>query len=99
MEVEYEVELADISKVFIQNLYKMVNDLQGYELIVCLINAHDKEEAGISFVDYLQCMQQPAQPIAAEEIRAVALMASSIPCCPSSRGSCTISEAYQVPAG
>lgn len=53
MEVEYEVELTDIPKVFIQNLYKMVNDFQGYELIICLINAHDKEEAGISFVDYL----------------------------------------------
>lgn len=90
MEVEYEIELADIPKVFIQNFHKVVDDFKGYELIVSLINAHDKKEAGISLVDYLHCIQQPAQISAARGMRAAALIARGIPCCPSNQGSCRV---------
>ena len=43
VKIEYEIKLADVSKISIQNLHKMMYDFQGYELIVRFINAHDKE--------------------------------------------------------
>ncbi len=42
MEVEDEIKLTHIAKVAVQNLHIVVHKLQGDELIVASINAHDK---------------------------------------------------------
>ena len=54
VKVEDEVQLADIAKVAVQDLNKVVNDLQREQLIVCGVHAHHKVQAGIPLVHYLQ---------------------------------------------
>ena len=53
MEVEYEIQLTDIAKVFVKHLHIVVDDLQGNKLVVGVINSHDKIEACIPFVHHL----------------------------------------------
>ncbi len=54
MEVEDEVQLADIAEVAVQHLHKLVDDLQGDQLVVGAVHAHHKVQAGIPLVDHLQ---------------------------------------------
>ena len=54
VKVENEVQLANISKVAIQNFHKVMDDLESDELIVSWIYAHHKVEACIPFVHHLQ---------------------------------------------
>lgn len=42
MEVENEVKLADIAKVAVQHLHKVMDDLQSDQLIVSCVDAHNK---------------------------------------------------------
>jgi hypothetical protein len=53
VEVEDEIKLAHIAKVAVQDLHIVMHKLQGDQLIVASINAHDKVEAGISLVHHL----------------------------------------------
>lgn len=54
MEVENEIQLTYIAKVPVQNLHKVVYQLQGDELIITAVNAHDKVQTGIALVHHLQ---------------------------------------------
>ena len=54
MKIEDEVQFTDIPKVSVQNFHEMMNDFQGDQLIVRLIDAHDKIQAGIPLVNHLQ---------------------------------------------
>lgn len=56
MEVEDEVQLADIAKVAVQDLHIVVDDLQRDQLVVALVNAHHKVQAGIPLVHHLQSL-------------------------------------------
>lgn len=42
MKIEYQIQLADISKVFIKDLHKTLHQLEGYQLILILINYRDE---------------------------------------------------------
>ena len=42
MEIEYQIQLTDIPKVFIKNLYKSMNQLKNNKLIFILINNCNK---------------------------------------------------------
>ena len=57
MEVENEVEFADIVEVFIQNFNKKVDHFKDQELVVVLVDDGDEVETGVSGVtwkdDYL----------------------------------------------
>ena len=48
MEIEDKVQLTYVAKITIQNLYKVMNDIQYNELIVFLLDAADKIERCIS---------------------------------------------------
>ena len=50
-EIEDDVELADRSEVFVQDLDVSVDDLQGSELVVRLVHGEAEEEAGVALVD------------------------------------------------
>lgn len=51
VEVEYEVELADVSKVPVKHFDVVVDDFEGEEFVVALVNAGNKVQAGVSFDD------------------------------------------------
>ena len=63
MEVEDQIELADIAEVVVQNLHKQVNRLQICELIVCHIYAEAEVQPGISPVDDLVGLELQTKPI------------------------------------
>ena len=42
MEIEDEIQLTDVSEVFIEDLYKRVNHLEDDQFIFVLINNGDK---------------------------------------------------------
>ncbi len=50
MEVENQVQFADIAKVLVQNLYKSVDQFQYDKLIFVFVHNGDKIEWGVSFV-------------------------------------------------
>lgn len=47
MKVEYQIQLANITKISIQNFNKMMYNFQYLELIVLLIHNGDEVEASI----------------------------------------------------
>ena len=53
MEVEDEVQFADISKIFIEDLNEALHEFEHDELIFILIDDGDEVETGISLVHYL----------------------------------------------
>ena len=52
VEIEDDVELANRSEIFVQDLNVSVNDLQRSELVVCLVHGEAEEEAGVPLVHY-----------------------------------------------
>ena len=50
-EIEDDVELANRSEIFVQDLDVSVDDLQGPELVVRLVHGEAEEEAGVALVD------------------------------------------------
>ena len=63
MEIEDQIELADIAEVVVQNLHKQVNRLQICELIVCHIYAEAEAQPGISPVDDLIRLELQTDPV------------------------------------
>ena len=57
MEVEDQVELANVAKENIQNLHEQVDGLQIAELVVRNVHAKGKEKASISPVDDLEVVE------------------------------------------
>lgn len=53
MEIEDEIELADIAKIFIQDFYKGVNEFEYNKFIIILIHNSNKVQTCISLVDNL----------------------------------------------
>ena len=53
MEVEDEVQLADVAKVAVQHLHIVVDDLEGDKLVIPQVDAHHKVQAGIPLVHHL----------------------------------------------
>ena len=53
MEVEDEIEFADVSEVFIEDLNKALHEFEDDELILIFVDDGDEVETGESFVDYL----------------------------------------------
>ena len=53
MEVEYEIKLTDITKVFIKNLDKTLHKFKNNKFIFILIHDSYKIETSISFVNDL----------------------------------------------
>lgn len=54
LEVEDDVQFADVSVVLVHLLDIAVDDLEGDELVVVRITAGDEEEGCISTIDYLR---------------------------------------------
>ena len=52
MEVENEIQLADISKIFIQDLNKTLHKFEHDQLVLILIDDGYEVETGISFINY-----------------------------------------------
>lgn len=53
MEVEYEIQLADIAKVFVEDLHEALHQFQDDQLILVLVDDGYEIETGVSFVDDL----------------------------------------------
>lgn len=53
MEVEYEIQLADIAEVFVENLHEALHQFQDDQLILVLVDDGYEVETGVSFVDDL----------------------------------------------
>lgn len=53
MEVEYEVQLADIAKVFVEDLHEALHQFQHDQLVLVLVDDGYEVETGVSFVDDL----------------------------------------------
>lgn len=50
MEVENEVQLADIPEVLVQHLYKGLHQFQRDQLVLILVNDSDEVETSVSLV-------------------------------------------------
>lgn len=48
IKVKDDIEFTNISKIFVQGLNISVNDFQGDEFIVFVVNANHKVKAGVS---------------------------------------------------
>lgn len=53
MEVENEVQLADITEVFVQNLNKALHEFKYYQFVLVLVDDGDEIETGKALVYYL----------------------------------------------
>lgn len=53
MEVEYEIQLADIAEVFVEDLHEALHQFQDDQLILVLVDDGYEIETGVSFVDDL----------------------------------------------
>ena len=53
VEVEHQIQLADVAEVMVQDLHKQVDGLQVGQLIVCDVHAQAEVEARIPPVDDL----------------------------------------------
>ncbi len=53
MEVEDEIELTDITEIFIQDFYKGMNELKYNKFIIVLIHNSNKVQTCVSLVDNL----------------------------------------------
>lgn len=66
MEIENDVQLANIIEISIQNLDNKLNDLKSKKLIVIWINNHDKIQRGKSLIN--NSLSMPIHKIASLEI-------------------------------
>ncbi len=57
VEIEDEVQFADITKVAVQDFYIVVDDLQCDQLIVAHVNSHHKVQTCVSLIHHL-CQQR-----------------------------------------
>lgn len=57
MEIEYQVQLADIAEVVIQDLHKQMYALQVCQLIISNIDAEAEEQPSIPAVDDLVALE------------------------------------------
>ncbi|RNC55874.1 hypothetical protein TcCL_ESM06633 [Trypanosoma cruzi] len=53
MKVEDEIELADIAKVAVQYLHKMVDDFQHDQLVIVFVDGSNKIKGGITTTNVL----------------------------------------------
>lgn len=53
MEVEDEIEFADISKVFVEDLHKALHEFQNNQLIMILIHDGYEVKTGVALIYYL----------------------------------------------
>lgn len=53
MEVEYEIQLADIAEVFVEDLHEALHQFQDDQLVLVLVDDGYEIETGVSFVDDL----------------------------------------------
>lgn len=53
MEIEDEIEFADISKVLVEHFHKGLHEFEDDELVFVLIDYGDEVETGVSLVDDL----------------------------------------------
>ena len=51
VEIEYKVQLANVSKIFIQYFNKCVNKFQDDEFVFVLVDDSDEVETGVSLID------------------------------------------------
>lgn len=51
MEIEDEIKFTNITEVFVQDLDKIVDQFQNYQLIVILIHNCNEVQTGVSFVN------------------------------------------------
>ena len=54
VEVEDEVQLADVVEVLVENLHKVMDGLQVVEVVVVDVNTDTEVEPGVSPVDNLE---------------------------------------------
>lgn len=54
MKVEYQIELADITKILIKDFYKAVYQFQYDEFIFILVHYSNKVQGCVSFINYLE---------------------------------------------
>ncbi len=50
MKVEYEIQLTHVAKVAVEDFHKVMNNLQRYQLVVCVVNACYKVQTGIALI-------------------------------------------------
>lgn len=53
MEVEDEVEFADVAEVLVEDLYEALHEFEDDEFVVVLVYDGDEVETGVSLVDDL----------------------------------------------
>lgn len=53
MEVENEIQFADISEIFVEDLHEALHEFQHDELILVLVDDGYEVETGVSLVDDL----------------------------------------------
>jgi len=53
MEVEYEIQLADIAEVFVEDLHEALHQFQYDQFILVLVDDGYEVETGVSLVDDL----------------------------------------------
>eukprot|EP00406_Dinophysis_acuminata_P070243 CAMPEP_0179280448 /NCGR_PEP_ID=MMETSP0797-20121207/36635_1 /TAXON_ID=47934 /ORGANISM="Dinophysis acuminata, Strain DAEP01" /LENGTH=244 /DNA_ID=CAMNT_0020989109 /DNA_START=20 /DNA_END=752 /DNA_ORIENTATION=+ len=53
VEVEHQVELADVAEVAVEHLHEEVDELEGAQLVVVHVDAEGEEHAGVAPVDDL----------------------------------------------
>lgn len=53
MEVEDEIQLADVAEVLVQDLHEGVNQFEGDELVVGFVDDCYEVETGVAFIDDL----------------------------------------------
>ena len=54
MEVEDDVQLTHIPEIPVQQLHKVMHDLEGHELVVVLLHPRHEVQRGISLEDQLE---------------------------------------------
>lgn len=53
MKIEDEIQLADVSEIFIEHFYKSLHEFEYDEFVFILIDDGNEVETGVSFVDNL----------------------------------------------
>ena len=53
MEVEDQIQLANVAEIFVQDLHEGVNQLQDDEFVIVLIDDRNEVEASITLINYL----------------------------------------------
>jgi hypothetical protein len=51
MKIEDEVKFANVTEVFVENLYERLHELQDNELVLILIDNGDEVETGETFIN------------------------------------------------